>query len=186
MNDLVLPVPEAELPESWAQKNLTDLRVAAVLVAFYCDDDGATQVVLTERAHHLMAHPGQISFPGGSREPHDVALADVALREAEEEVQLPRHSVDVLGYLKPQWTVSGFSMTPVIGFVDAAPALVADPDEVASVFSVPADYLFDLANHQQSERIYEGRTLPVVEIPWQQHRIWGATAHVITRLSKII
>ena len=185
-DDVVLPVPKTEMPTQWQRDKLNNLRVAAILVAFCEAADGTTQVVLPERAHHLPAHPGQISFPGGAREPHDVTLADVALREAEEEVGLDRASVNVLGYLRPQWTISGYSMTPVVGFVDHVPELTADPSEVASVFCVPADYLFDTANHVQSVREYAGRQFPVAEIRWGRHRIWGATAHVVTRLMKVI
>ncbi|MEM8548290.1 MAG: CoA pyrophosphatase [Pseudomonadota bacterium] len=148
--------------------------------------NGATEVILTERALHLPKHPGQISFPGGAREDADTSLADTALREAYEEVALPREAVEVLGYLRPQWTISGYSMTPVIGYVKGDIELEADPAEVESVFTVPADFLFDADNYRHGERDIQGVAWPMVELLWQEKRIWGATAHVILRLQKLL
>ena len=73
-------------------------RPSAVLVGLMQRRDG-WHVIMTERAHHLAHHAGQIAFPGGKVDAADPDLAATALREADEEVSLPRSSVEILGGL---------------------------------------------------------------------------------------
>ena len=46
--------------------------------------------MFTERRADLRRHAGEISFPGGRQDEPDEDLRDTALREAEEEIGLPR------------------------------------------------------------------------------------------------
>ena len=101
------------------------------------------QVLLTQRTAHLTDHAGQISFPGGRAEETDASLAATALRETEEEVGLPASAVTVLGSLPHYETVTGYRVTPVVGWVEPPFALKPDPFEVADVFEVPLDFLLD-------------------------------------------
>ena len=109
---------------------------AAVLVPLVDRQDGLT-VLLTKRTDHLHDHAGQISFPGGRIDAADADAVAAALREAEEEVGLPRERVEVIGRLDTYITRTGFEVTPVIGFVDPPTAFAPDPFEVAEVFEVP-------------------------------------------------
>src|ERR1700761_1556911 len=87
---------------------------AAVLVPLYLADD-ELHVVLTRRRADLRRHAGEISFPGGRQDPEDPDLRSTALREAEEEIGLPRESVDVLGELSPVSTfVTGYLIHPFV------------------------------------------------------------------------
>lgn len=91
------------------------LRPAAVLIAI-CPD---TQTVfLTQRSAALKHHPGQIAFPGGKQDPGDPTPIDAALREAEEEIGLPRGQVRILGQMPEHETVTGFLMTPIVGLIE--------------------------------------------------------------------
>ncbi len=104
--------------------------------------DGLT-MLLTQRSADLPDHPGQISFPGGRVEPDDASIADAALREATEEVGLARERVAMLGELPTYETVTGYRVTPVVGWVEPPFALTPDPVEVADVFEVPLAFLLD-------------------------------------------
>ena len=185
VQDIELPVPARALPVGWVRRHLSNMRVAAILVPFVQTESGL-EVLLTQRAAHLSHHPGQISFPGGAQEPQDAGLAATALRDAHEEVGIAPADVEVLGFLRPQWTVSGFSMTPVIGLIEQPSPLLIDEAEVAEAFQVPAQHLYDAREHRESLRQFQGLELPVVEIEWRSRRIWGATATVIQRLNKVI
>lgn len=180
-------LPISVLPDEWQARHRQGLRPAAVLVPLLGEPDNL-RVLLTERAHHLQHHPGQIAFPGGRVEPDDSSLAEAALREAEEEVGMRPEQVEILGFLPPQWTVSAYAMTPVIGYLEASietPEWRLDPGEVASVFEVPADYLFDPSNHVPGWREYDGKRFRTSEIHWEGHRIWGITARVIEEITQI-
>lgn len=160
----------------------TPLMNAAVLVAV--TDRPEPGVILTQRTDTLSRHPGQIAFPGGRIDPGDSGAIDAALREAEEEIALPRDRVIVIGEADRYRTVTGFEVTPVIGIVPPDLILVPSAGEVAQVFEVPLDFVLDAANHVEATVEWQGRNRHYYEINWAGHRIWGATAAMIVNLSR--
>jgi 8-oxo-dGTP pyrophosphatase MutT (NUDIX family) len=151
---------------------------AAVLVPVVNRPGGLT-MLLTQRSADLPDHPGQISFPGGRVEPSDPSLAHAALREATEEVGLPADRVEVLGELSTYETVTGYVVTPIVGWVEPPFALVPDPHEVADIFEVPLAFLLDPANQQRHFRMLGERRRDFWAIPYGERYIWGATAAML-------
>lgn len=158
-----------------------DLTPAAVLIAV--TDRPRPGVILTQRTDTLRNHAGQVAFPGGRLDPGEDPVT-AALREAEEEVALPRALVDVIGSIAPYRTVTGFAVTPVVGVVPADVPLVPSEAEVASVFEVPLDHLLDPAQQVEASAEWRGQTRHFYEIRWQDSRIWGATAAMLVNLSR--
>lgn len=158
------------------------LAAAAVLIAV--TDRADPGVILTRRTDTLSRHAGQIAFPGGRIDPDDADAIAAALREAEEEIALPRAAVTVIGAADRYRTITNFEVTPVIGVV--APDLVFVPAcaEVAEVFEVPLGFVLDSANHVEATVEFQGRNRHYYEITWNGHRIWGATAAMIVNLSR--
>lgn len=154
---------------------------AAVLVGVVPRSSGAT-VLLTRRTEQLRHHAGQVSFPGGRIESEDVSPVAAALREAREEVGLDAGQVEVLGYLDPLATITGFCVQPVLALV--RPWFVAQPDpaEVAEVFEVPLALLLDPARLEKIELQFGGRVRHVFQYRYAQQRIWGATASILFNL----
>jgi 8-oxo-dGTP pyrophosphatase MutT (NUDIX family) len=157
------------------------LTEAAVLVAI--TDRSRPGVILTQRTETLRRHAGQVAFPGGRLDPGEDAVT-AALREAEEEIALPRAAVEVIGASDRYRTGTGFCVTPVLGVVPADLPLVASEAEVAAVFEVPLDFLLNEANHRARTATFEGRERAYVELLWGDRRIWGATAGMIVNLSR--
>ena len=106
---------------------------AAVLIPLLLQPNGLS-VLLTQRTTHLRDHGGQISFPGGSMDPEDAGPNETALRESEEEIGLERERVEIIGQLPEYLTVSGYSVTPIIGLVKPQAEYVLDEFEVADIF----------------------------------------------------
>ena len=156
------------------------LRPAAVLVAV-CP---ATETIyLTQRSAALKHHPGQIAFPGGKQDPGDPTPTDAALREAEEEIGLPRGQVQVLGHMPEHETVTGFLMTPVIGLIDGSFTPRAEAGEVAEVFCVPLSHVTDPANFMVQSRRWQGRKRHYYPVPYGPYYIWGATGRILRALA---
>lgn len=174
----IAPVREEGVPEGV-------LRPAAVLVPLVIRSDGLT-VLLTRRTDHLHHHPGQISFPGGRVEEHDLSPVMTALRETEEEIGLDPERVELLGELPDYCTGTGFCVTPVVGLVHPPFELTLDAFEVAEVFEVPLPFLLDAANHQRHRMEYQGRMREYYAIPYGAYFIWGATAGMLVSLHRFL
>jgi 8-oxo-dGTP pyrophosphatase MutT (NUDIX family) len=157
---------------------------AAVMVPLL--EAGGTRVILTRRHDGLRQHGGQVSFPGGRVDPGDAGPVAAALREAEEEIGLPRAEARVLGYLDPLATISGFRVLPVVARVPAGFEPRPRPGEVAEVFSLPLDWLMAPGNLGHVTITFGGRERRVLEYPPHAaapgQRVWGATASILFNL----
>jgi 8-oxo-dGTP pyrophosphatase MutT (NUDIX family) len=156
---------------------------AAVLIPLVEREDELT-VLLTQRASQLKNHAGQISFPGGRIEPEDAGPREAALREAHEEIGLEGRFVSVVGYLADHILLTGFRVTPVVGFVRPGFELLLDPAEVDDTFEVPLSHVFEPANHRSQRRRFGGTAdeVQVWDIQYKGHNIWGATAGMLLNL----
>ncbi|HWB45285.1 MAG TPA: CoA pyrophosphatase [Hyphomicrobiaceae bacterium] len=155
-------------------------RPAAVLVPIVLRE--TLTVLFTQRSHDVPSHPGQISFPGGKMEAWDATPLDCALREAQEEIGLPRAHAEPLGYLDSYRTGTGFQINPVVAFVRPGFDLFLDPREVLDVFEVPLGFLMNPGNHQKHSREWRGRQRAFYAMPYEGHYIWGATAGILKNM----
>jgi 8-oxo-dGTP pyrophosphatase MutT (NUDIX family) len=161
------------------------LQRAAVLVPLVERPDGLT-VLFTQRADRLRRHAGQIAFPGGGCEAGETAVT-AALREAHEEVDLEPALVRVAGLATPYRTLTGYHITPVVGFVAGSARFTPNAGEVADVFEVPFAFLMDPANHERRRREQPpGPPRWHWAITWRgdgrDRLIWGATAGMVRGL----
>ena len=167
--------------ERYLFENKMQLTAAAVLIPI----TGRTKpgVIFTQRPSNMRSHPGQVAFPGGKIDPEDKDAVHAALREAEEELAIPRDKVDIIGAVETYHSGSGFAITPVLGIVPPDLPLVPNPAEVDSWFEVPLEFILNPANLIQKSAIWQGKERNYYEIMWQDRRIWGVTAGIISNLA---
>ncbi|MDP5103384.1 MAG: CoA pyrophosphatase [Erythrobacter sp.] len=157
---------------------------AAVLIAI-TDAAHDPQVILTQRPRAMRDHPGQVAFPGGKIDPGEDPIT-AALREAEEELALPRDAVRVIGTSDVYHTGTGFLVTPVVGVVPPGLTLTPNPAEVEAWFEAPLGMLLDPASWSSNAVFWRGANRHYLELDWQGFRIWGVTAAIIANLSRRI
>ncbi len=180
-----MPSGSERWPSFLRERIAETLRPAGVLIPVI-ERAAGLSVLLTQRSAELKHHAGQVSFPGGRMEDRDSDVVQTALRETHEEVGIPPEAIDVVGYLPPMPTVTGYAVTSVVGLVDEGVSLRIDRTEVEYAFEVPLAFLLDRRNALPLEREYRGRRIPTVEFHYGGERIWGATAHILIELRKIL
>lgn len=158
-----------------------ELVPAAVLAALVETASGPA-LVLTRRREDLPQHSGQVALPGGMVDRADVSVEAAALREADEEIGLHPARVRVLGRLPRYPTVTGYLVTPVVGYVASLPDFSPAPAEVAEVFVVPVEVLLDSSRWVQRVLKYGNEEIRQRELPYERWRIWGVTASVLELL----
>ena len=152
-----------------------------MLIPLYSNGD-SLHVILTKRTDRVEDHKGEISFPGGARDPEDADLVATALRESDEEIGLDARHVEVVGRIDDHITVSQFHVTAYVGALD--PRLspyVWRPHaaEVAAVLEVPIEHLLDPSNLVQDPRAPSGRAGQMQSFRFGEHVIFGATARML-------
>jgi len=154
---------------------------AAVLVAVTDRPDPG--IILTVRRDNLRTHAGQVAFPGGRIDAGEDAVA-AAVREAWEELELDPAAVATVATLDSYRTITNYCVTPVLAAVPPDLPLSPHDREVADWFEAPLGHLLDPANQHLRSVLFEGAERHYYEIPWQDRRIWGATAAMLVNLSR--
>ncbi|NOZ72567.1 MAG: CoA pyrophosphatase [Chloroflexi bacterium] len=176
-------------PELYKQGS-RDCRRAAVLLLLYPHED-ELYLVLTVRPEHLPSHPGQVSFPGGSRDDESESVVDTALREAYEEVGVKAKMVEPLGrlthiYIPP----SHFCIQIVVAYTPQRPQWRINPAEVSELLEVPVRHFLDRRNWKKETCVIDGTLRRIPYFAVGQHKVWGATAmalaEFVTMLEKAV
>jgi 8-oxo-dGTP pyrophosphatase MutT (NUDIX family) len=155
---------------------------AAVLVPLV-DDGGPARLLLIRRTAAMPTHQGQVAFPGGFVNPGESDPVETALREAEEEVGLPRAAVRILGILDDFPTRSDtVAVTPVVGGIDRLPELRAEPAEVARIFSIPLEALARPEGWTSRTESLRGRDRTIHSFEHDGETLWGLSARIVLAL----
>lgn len=193
MDDVVLPEwlePVRSSVRTLKAKDLSSFvppkrpkpREGAVLVLFGDGPEGP-DLLLTERAHTMRSQPGQVSFPGGSSDEGEDAIA-TALRENHEETGIDPGDVRVFAVLPRIWLPPrNFAVATVLAYwQDPSPVKVVNEREVHAAFRTPVEHLLDPAR-RFSVRHPLGWNGPGWMIgPDEDVLLWGFTAGILDSL----
>jgi 8-oxo-dGTP pyrophosphatase MutT (NUDIX family) len=163
----------------------TDRVPAAVLIPIYREND-EYYIVFTRRTHQVSTHKGQISFPGGARDPGDISMLDTALRECTEEVGIACTAVDILGELDDFAThVSYFIISPYVGLIPWPYEFTLSESETAEIIRVPISALLDKNCMSEGNEIVDEKLVPSCFYTYNGNVIWGATARILKQFLEI-
>lgn len=163
-------------PRGWRKRESAPVQ-AAVIMLLYHDNEKLLRVVLTLRQAGLRGHSGQVSFPGGRRDPQDRSLTDTALRETCEEIGICRESIHILGEMPGLYIpTSHHDVYPTVGYCETLPRFRPNPQEVAQVFSFALDNLLQPRFRREESRMIEGYDVWAPYYDVDGYKVWGATA----------
>lgn len=186
MRDRVLRALQDHTPRSLP---LASRRESAVMLLLY-PHAGEDCLLFQLRTHHVAHHRGEISLPGGGRDPGDRTLADTALRETHEEIGIAAAHVELLGRLDDAETrASNYRITPFVGALRADADVTASahaPREVRQLLYVPLAHLLSPASRTWKVVDSDGAPVATAAFQYDEHVIWGATARIITSFVELL
>ncbi|EDO49326.1 predicted protein [Nematostella vectensis] len=119
--------------------------IAAVLILLVFKNN-KFYLRLTRRSENLRSHKGQVVFPGGKNDDSDQDIVETALREAQEEIGLPKESVEIITVLSPSW-IRRNKVYPVLGFLKHGFHVKMNKFEVDAVFDAPLEFFLSKEHH---------------------------------------
>jgi 8-oxo-dGTP pyrophosphatase MutT (NUDIX family) len=158
----------------------------AAVVALIYEHESRPHLVFQKRTSHVETHKGQISFPGGGRDETDPDLVFTALRETHEEIGVSPEDIEILGELDHIKTISGFHVTPYVGWMRRFPyTWTFSEAEVEYLLEVPLDHLLDPENFVPDRRVVDGVEHIMPSYRFGDDLIWGATGRMVSNLLEI-
>jgi 8-oxo-dGTP pyrophosphatase MutT (NUDIX family) len=163
-----------------------DARIAAVMILLY-PTKGSIYTVLMQRPEYDGIHSGQISLPGGKREPSDASISDTAIRETNEETGVDPAVISVIGTLTPLFIpVSNMLVTPVVGWTNEKPVFDHQTEEVVFLIEVELKRLLDPGIVKQKPFKIRNEMIKIKYFDYDGNVVWGATAMILHELITII
>ena len=162
----------------------SELMPAAVLIVLYAKS-GSYHVLLNKRSELVEYHKGEISFPGGARDPEDQDIVDTALRETEEEMGVSRGDITILGQLDDIITRTNFGVRVYVGTIPYPYPFNPSANEIAEVLEIPISVLQDPTNLLQDARLVDGELSITISYACDGHVVFGATATILEQFLDI-
>ena len=179
----MIPMTDQPLTQLLQQRLRFSKRIqpahAAVLIAITQEAD--PKILLTRRSLYMNNHAGEVSFPGGKRDPNDTSNIVVALREAYEETALNPFDVTLLGDLPMERSRSGLLVKPIVGLIPPKVQLIAQPTEIDRIFFASLKGLMDSQPSPYEVRLPK-QSIYFPSIRIENEVVWGLTARILISL----
>lgn len=163
----------------------TGMIPAAVMILLY-RKEGEYCILLNKRSEEVEHHKGEMSFPGGARDPEDLDLLETALRETEEEMGIKREDITVLGEMDEIVTRSNFQVSVFTGTIEYPYKFTPSAIEIAEVVEFPVAALINPANRRVETRWIDGMPLTSYSYVHEEHVVFGATARILQSCIEIL
>ena len=160
-------------------------RRAAVLIPLFFKE-GQAHILFTKRTDKVEHHKGQISFPGGAKDPQDEDLLATALRETHEEMGINPEHIKILGRTDTFLTNTNYLVTPYVGYFSYPYDYLINEDEISEVIEVPLLHLLDPEVFEQKMIERGGYKWDVHFYAFGSESIWGVTGFLVSNFLSIV
>ncbi len=164
---------------------VANLRPSAVMLIIYPKNEGYS-ILLNKRSEEVEHHKGEISFPGGAKDPEDNTMLDVALRETHEEMGICPKDIHVLGELSEVSTNSGFVINTFVATIPYPYKFQISSAEIAEVIEMPLESILDQTNRREEAWVDEERLARGFIYAYNGHLVYGATARILSQLVTLL
>lgn len=160
---------------------------AGVLMLFYPSELNQTHFVLILRKTYKGVHSAQVGFPGGKFEEVDTTFQDTALRETQEEVGVPSHTISVIRELTELFIPpSNYIVKPYLGLTAVNPTFIPQESEVEDIIEVPlTEFMDDGILIKKNLSTSYAKSIDVPAFKLQEHIVWGATAMMLNEVRQL-
>jgi 8-oxo-dGTP pyrophosphatase MutT (NUDIX family) len=155
------------------------LKHASVMMLIM-NKNNAPHVLLTRRTNTVSTHKGQVSFPGGGKDPTDEDHLAAAYRETLEEVGVGREKIEYIGQFDDYISISGFHVTCFIGAVEYPCEYTISRNEIESTVEAPLSMFVDQKYDRFEIYNFQGKDYRVFFYYHEGYEIWGLTARILT------
>ena len=163
----------------------TSPKPAAVLILLY-PENKEWHFFLTKRSKNVKNHKGQISLPGGTAKKNE-SLRDAAIRETHEEIGIKPNTINIIGALTSFYIpVSGFKISPYVGWIKHKPKLTIQNTEVSKVFSPSITSLMKKETKKEKQTVIFGNEIKIPFFELEGEMVWGATSMIISEFKYIL
>lgn len=156
------------------------------MLVVHDNGEGHPGLVLTRRRADLRTDPGFVAFPGGRVDEGETAEG-AAARECEEEVGIPRSSVEIHGPLDDTWNGAGYRIRPIVASTPGPVWLTPGEAEVSAAAVVPLHSVTADAHHSTVITHIDGLDFhdDVIEFDHDElsWRLYGPTADIARDLT---
>ncbi len=180
------------------------IKSAVLLPLFF--DNGECYVLFEKRARTMKRQPGEICFPGGTREPSDDDSEYTAIRESSEELGLAPECFEVIAPLDIMVSTFSSIIIPFLAIVKDLSSLNINQAEVEKVLLIPLkfflenqpevhyietsarppeDFPFHLIPYGRNYPFRRGR-IPQYFYNWEGEIIWGLTASILHHFIELL
>ena len=134
-------------------------------------------LAIQKAASQGYAWSNQVALPGGHLDSADASPLEGAFRELEEEVNIRRDQVRLLGSIGHFQTINHRDIEVFAGLWNGIGPLRHDPIEISRILEIP---LQDLVQ-THIERGFHNRIPDIQELryPFEDVEVWGATARIL-------
>ncbi len=177
LQDKLKQQTHSELEPQWKKSMVASAVLAPLFVK-----DGKPHLLFTKRTDLVKHHKGQISFPGGRRDPEDVSMLDCALRETNEEIGVPPEQVTILGRLDEQPVITNYRIAPFVGRIPYPYDFELSASEIDRLIIVAVEDFFNPDVYRLEIRNFMNQAFPIHFYDVAGETIWGATGRILTNL----